>query len=153
MNIRVRRATSDDQAAIVALVRSERLNPNGLHWQRFVVADDAAGRLIGAVQLRQHGDGGYELGSLVVTRPMRGLGTATRLIEALLMGHDGPMHMITVADHAQRYARWGFTPIEPAAAPGSVRRNHLLGRLARVISWIKGLPPRHLVILERASTR
>jgi hypothetical protein len=35
----LRCATAADQAAIVRLVRSERLNPNALHWLNFIVAE------------------------------------------------------------------------------------------------------------------
>lgn len=72
MNIHIRRATSRDQDAIVALVRSERLNPTGLDWPHFVVAADDGGRLVGAVQLRWLADGARELGSLIVLPALRG---------------------------------------------------------------------------------
>lgn len=153
VNIDIRRAIPNDHDAIVALVRSERLNPTGLHWPRFVVAADDDGRVVGAVQLRQHTDGARELGSLVVTAALRGQGVAARMIDALLAGQPGTVHMITAATHAERYALWGFEAIEPRQAPRSVRRNHLLGGLARVLTWLRGLPPRRLVILERDTAR
>jgi hypothetical protein len=39
----IRRAIEADQTAIRALVRSERLNPNGLHWPNFWLAAGAEG--------------------------------------------------------------------------------------------------------------
>jgi amino-acid N-acetyltransferase len=56
----VRRATADDQAAITRLVHQARLNPRGLDWRRFVIAE-AADAPIGVAQVRRHRDGSREL--------------------------------------------------------------------------------------------
>ena len=144
----IRRATEWDQQAIRALVRSERLNPNGLYWQNFLVAV-TAGSIIGAVQMRKHTDGSRELGSLVVTREARGYGIASRLIDALLAQERQPVWMITAEANAGTYARWGFRQIEARAAPVKVRRNHLMGSLVCILSFFMRRPVRRLVILER----
>jgi N-acetylglutamate synthase-like GNAT family acetyltransferase len=146
--IGIRRATERDQQAIRALVHSERLNPTGLDWPNFLVAA-VDGRVIGAVQMRKHSDGSRELGSLVVTKAARGHGLASRLIDALLAEDQEPVWMITAEPHAGAYSRWGFRRIEPRAAPGKVRRNHLMGSLVRIISFVMRRPVRRLVILER----
>ena len=52
MPLYIRPALPIDQDAIVGLVRSERLNPNGINWPNFLVATEND-RLIDAVQLRQ----------------------------------------------------------------------------------------------------
>lgn len=149
-DLRVRPAASTDVAAIRALCAGERLNPRGLdRWQRFVVA--AIGdRLVGAVQMREHGDGALELGTLVVEASARGEGVASRLIDALLARHRPPVYMITADVYAGHYGRWGFRILEPSRAPRSVRRNWQLGRLGRVVSWLLRMPPKRLVILRRA---
>ena len=144
----IRAAVEEDQDAIRELVRGERLNPNGLDWPNFMVAANADG-LAGAAQLRKHADGARELGSLVVAAHLRGHRIAARLIDALLARERGAVHMITGATHAAHYRRWGFCRIEISQAPWSVRINYLMGRLARVISYLKGHPPRQLVILGR----
>jgi N-acetylglutamate synthase-like GNAT family acetyltransferase len=69
----IRRARAADQADITTLVREARLNPRGLHWSRFLVADDD-GRIVGVAQLRLHSDGARELASLVVKPEYRGQG-------------------------------------------------------------------------------
>jgi amino-acid N-acetyltransferase len=94
MPLYIRPALPVDQDAIVGLVRSERLNPNGLHWPNFLVATEND-RLIGAVQLRRHQDGARELGSLVVERTSRGRGLAARLIDTLTAANPGRILMIT----------------------------------------------------------
>ena len=146
--IGIRRATERDQQEIRALVHGERLNPTGLNWPNFMVAV-IGGRLIGAVQMRKHSDGSRELASLVVSKEHRGHGTASRLIDALLAENQGPVWMITAEPYAGAYSRWGFEQIETRAAPAKVRRNHLMGSLARIISFVMRRPVRRLVILER----
>ena len=146
--IGIRRATERDQQAIRALVRSERLNPTDLNWPNFVVAV-VGSRVIGAVQMRRHSDGSRELGSLVVSKEARGSGLASRMIDALLSSEHEPVWMITAEPYAGAYSRWGFEQIEARSAPVKVRRNHLMGSLVRVISFVMRRPMRRLVILER----
>ena len=146
--IAIRRATAWDQQAIRALVHSERLNPTGLNWPHFLVAE-IDGRIIGAVQMRKHSDGSRELGSLVVTKEARGHGIASRLIDAMLAEDNEPVWMIAAEPYARAYSRWGFEPIEARKAPAKVRRNHLMGSLARIVSFFKRRPMRRLVILQR----
>ena len=146
--IAIRRATERDQQAIRALVHGERLNPTGLNWPNFVVAV-IGGRIIGAVQMRKHSDGSRELGSLVVSKEARGHGIASRLIDALLAEDHDPVWMITAEPYGGAYSRWGFEQIGTRTAPAKVRRNHLMGSLARVISFVMRRPMRRLVILER----
>jgi N-acetylglutamate synthase-like GNAT family acetyltransferase len=148
----IRSATERDQQAIRALVHSERLNPTGINWPNFLVAV-TGGRIIGAVQMRKHSDGSRELGSLVVTKEARGRGIASRLIGVLLAEELEPVWMITAEPYAGAYSRWGFEQIEARAAPVKVRRNHLMGRLASIISLVMRRPIRRLVILQRRPPR
>jgi amino-acid N-acetyltransferase len=148
----IRKAQPADQTAILDLVRSERLNPTRLYAKNFHVAE-AEGRLIGAVQLRPHKDGARELGSLVVTQEWRGMRVAAALIEALLAGCDEPVHMITDGRFAPHYERWGFAPVPAGMLPRSIRFNYRMGRLARAMSWYRGLPPKRLVVLKRTAAK
>ena len=147
--VTVRRARLEEQQTLVRLVRAERLNPMALHWQNFVVAVQGE-KIIGLVQLRRHPDA-VELGSLAVLPEFRGQGVAAQLIDALLAHPRGRVHMITGAEHASHYARWGFERIETHLAPRSIRRNLFFGRLGRLLSFAKGLTPRRLVVLERSA--
>jgi hypothetical protein len=71
------------------------------------------------------------------------------MIDAMLADDHEPVWMITAEPYAGAYARWGFEPIETRMAPAKVRRNHLMGSLARIVSFFKRRPMRRLVILER----
>ena len=144
----IRPAFAHEQVCIRALVRAERMNPTGLDWPNFLVAVDQRG-VVGAVQMRKHPDGSRELGSLVVIRSARGQGIASRLIDALLADEDGPVFMITDGAHSAHYAQWGFRRIAPLRASPCIRRNYVIGRLAIILSILKGLPRRRLVVLER----
>jgi amino-acid N-acetyltransferase len=144
----LRAATVADQDAIVALVRSERLNPNGLHWPHFIVAA-LDGQVVGAVQMRHHADGSRELGSLVVAKDFRGRGIAGQLIGRLLMQHPGAAHLITPRVKARRYAYWGFRAIAPWRAPRSVCLNYCMGQLASALALLQGRAPRRLAVLAR----
>lgn len=146
----IRRARRADQEQIRALVLSERLAPDGLHWRNFVVAV-SEGCIVGTVQLRPLPGGLCELGSLAVAPAMRGRGLAARLIESLLAEADGPVQMITSARHAAHYARFGFQRIPRTQAPRPVCKRYLLGQvLGGLLSLLKGYPPRRLAILQRA---
>jgi len=146
--ILIRRATDGDEPDILALVRSERLNPFDLDWRRFTVATDGTG-IVGAVQLRRHADGSRELGSLVVRRGARGRGIASRLIDATLSVYRLHVFMITGARFAHHYERWGFRRVGAQKAPWPVLRNYWLGRLAAVQSFLAGRQPNTLALLER----
>lgn len=147
-SIVVRRATAADQDAIVAIVRSEPLNPMNLAWPNFLVAVDTFG-VAGAVQMRRHRDGSRELGSLVVAPRLRGRGVAARLIDELLAAERACVHMITDGAHAFHYLRWGFRRIDAGAAPAAIRRNYRIGRLMCLLPALRGRPVKRLALLER----
>jgi len=148
MKVTIRAASAHDEAAIASLVHGERMNPFDLDWRRFLVATDARG-VAGAVQMRSHFDGSRELGSLVVRPDLRRMGVASRLIDALMLFARGRVYMITGARFAAHYAHWGFAPVEPANAPAGILKNYVLGRLAGIVSRVKGRAPNPLAVLAR----
>jgi N-acetylglutamate synthase-like GNAT family acetyltransferase len=146
--VTVRHAAESDQSSIVALVRSERLNPNDLDWRRFVVASDGVA-LVGAVQLRPNSDGSHELSSLVVRPQMRARGVAGRMIELLIRGCSERLYAVTRPANVARFARWGFAPIDPHDAPSDVRQRRRLGLLlGGALALMRGRRPSALVVLR-----
>lgn len=101
-------ATAADQAAIRRLVREGGINPLGLHWSRFVVAQTADGAVIGCGQIKQHWDGSRELASIAVTADARGRGVASAVIGALLHNHSGPLWLMCRSELVGFYDRFGF---------------------------------------------
>jgi N-acetylglutamate synthase-like GNAT family acetyltransferase len=148
MAIRIRAAVASDAAAIRALVRSEPLNPFGLHWPNFVVAE-RSGRVVGAVQLRPVAPGVAELASLVVLPLERGRGLAARLIDAALARAPARVLVITAAARAVHYRRWAFGEAPPTATPGPVRLHLAIGQAAVLAGVLRGRTARRLVVLER----
>ena len=150
--VHIRKASEIDAADIIALVRSERLNPNDLHWSRFVVAV-AGGRIAGAVQLRCHRDGSIELGSLVVDPAFRGQGIAARMIDTLLASESDAVSMITGRRFADHYRPWGFVQVSPWHAPMRVLRNYLMGQsIGAVFALTRGRRVKRLAVLHRPAT-
>lgn len=152
LDYRIRTAVAEDEPAIHALVRAERLNPHHLHFQRFAVAV-SGDELIGASQIRHHRDGSRELGSLVVARPWRGRGVSARLMEFLLEDEANVIHVITRKRHAHHYERWGFEPIPPRLAPGPIGLNFRIGdTIGTVMALVQRRRVNRLMILRRPAS-
>jgi N-acetylglutamate synthase-like GNAT family acetyltransferase len=110
----IRSAREEDQPAIKALIREGGINPLGIHWPRFLVAEDGVENLIGCGQVKAHGDGSRELASLAVTRSWRGQGVAGQLIQTLQEEH-GPPLWLTCMDHlVPFYDQFNFRSIKTA---------------------------------------
>lgn len=145
----VRRASAHDHDAIVALVRSERLNPTGLDWGNFwiVLRGD---QVVGAVQVRPHPDGSREVGSFVVAPGHRGSRLGAQLLDRLVEAEGGALYAITAATLASYFEPWGFRRRRLLATPGPVATNFLLGQLfGPIASLLRGWRPRRMVILHR----
>jgi N-acetylglutamate synthase-like GNAT family acetyltransferase len=68
----LRSAQARDEMVIKGLIRETRLNPMGLKWPNFVVAEDEQGQFIGCGQIKTHKDGTRELASIAVVKAWRG---------------------------------------------------------------------------------
>lgn len=147
----IRRAVAEDEPAIQAMVRRERLNPYHLHFRNFAVAV-VGDELIGASQIRHHRDGSRELGSVVVAPAWRGRGISARIIGFLLEDEVKSVHAITRKRHAHLYQRWGFESIPPRLAPGPIRLNFRIGdTIGTVMALLQRRRVNRLIILRRPS--
>lgn len=146
----VRKARLQEDKAIRALVLSERMRPIDLKPENFLVAvkDD---EIIGTVQMRRHGDGTRELGSLVVAAAFRRQGIAVQLIGELLKDERQSVYAIAARTHWTLYARWGFERVTGRSVPKSIRLHYVLGSLGSVVSLFKRRSMRRLVILKRST--
>lgn len=149
--VTIRRAVADDEPAIHAMVRRERLNPHHLYFRNFAVAVSGH-EIVGASQIRHHRDGSRELGSVVVTPLWRGCGISARLIEFLLAGEGSVVHVITRKRHAHHYERWGFAPIPARLAPCPIRLNFRIGdTIGTIMALVQRRRVNRLTILRRSA--
>jgi N-acetylglutamate synthase-like GNAT family acetyltransferase len=148
MQVDVRAARQQDRTAIIGLVRQARLNPAGLDWPRFMVADDG-GRIVGVAQVRRHADGALELASLAVVPAARGHGIATALITSLLRDETAEVYTLIDRPYAGHFGRWRFREIDPAALPRSVARVHRVGRIVTALASVLARRRIRIVPLRR----
>ena len=104
----LRRATAGDAPAIRQIISAVNNNPLGLDWQRFVIATDGQGRLVGCGQVKPHRDGSLELASIAVQPEWRGRGIARAIIEQLLQGYSGRLYLTCRAELGPLYEKFGF---------------------------------------------
>ena len=132
--ISIREAVREDERAIRAMVRAERLNPLNLDWRNFLVAEDLKRRIVGIGAVKTHGDGSRELASVAVAPVWRGRGVAGAVIREILAresssaaGDGKPMLYLTCRDSmAVFYERFGFRKFGREEMPPYFRRLHRL---------------------------
>ena len=107
MPITIRKATQADQKAIQSIVRAAHINPTGLDWRRFFVADED-GRIVATGQVKPHWDGSRELASIATVQNRQKLGLAGRIINTLLEQEPGPIYLTCRAQLETFYPRFGF---------------------------------------------
>jgi N-acetylglutamate synthase-like GNAT family acetyltransferase len=118
----LRPAKEEDSGIIHALIKEGKINPAGLDWRRFLVAVTPNGDVIGCGQIKQHGNGSYELASLAVTQNWRGRGVANAIIHQLLSQHHGPLYLMCRSGLGEMYAKYGFRSLAEDEMPRYFRR-------------------------------
>jgi len=140
MMFNLRPATEDDSKTIRQLVHIGQINPTGLDWRRFTVAESPQGQVIGCGQIKSHRDDSDELASIVVHPDWRGQGVARRIIEHILATHSGDLYLMCRAKMGPMYEKFYFHPIEVDEMPRYFRRiMRMLGFLDRVRSDGEGV--------------
>lgn len=107
----LREARLEDGEAIRSLVYGAHLNPFGLDWRHFVVAEDEDGCVIGCGQIKSHGDGARELASLVVRDDWRGRGVGKAIVARLIHGAGPPLWLMCRSELVGYYRRFGFREV------------------------------------------
>ncbi len=109
--MQLRPASATDQPAIERIIRAAHINPMGLDWQRFVVAEQD-GEVIGTGQIKTHGDGSRELASIAVAPPYQRRRIASAIIGELLARETGPVYLFCRSPLESFYERFGFRRID-----------------------------------------
>lgn len=124
----LRPATPADSENIRQIIRQTRLNPMGLDWHRFVIAETQGGKFAGCGQIKPHRGGILELASIAVAKPYRGRGVARLLIQRLLADETSrPIYLTCRSELGEFYKRFGFCALALAEMPSYYR---WLSRLA-----------------------
>ncbi|MDD1713515.1 MAG: GNAT family N-acetyltransferase [Methanoregulaceae archaeon] len=131
----MRPAVETDALKIHALIRQVGINPTGLEWRRFVVAEAQDGTFIGCGQLKPHGDGSIELASLAVVESYRGQGVARAIVEHLLAKSSRPVYLMCRPELETFYTRFGFRVSGLDELPAYYRR---IRRLVRAMGFLIG---------------
>lgn len=106
-------------------MRAAQINPLGLDWRRFVVAEEG-GQVIGVGQVKPHGDGSLELASIAVIAERRGQGVGSQIVRALLKQSPGRLYLMCRDGLESFYARFGFRRVSGGEMTPYFRRMHRL---------------------------
>jgi N-acetylglutamate synthase-like GNAT family acetyltransferase len=137
----IRSAHAADEATIKALIRVEHLDPMNVHWQNFLVAEEA-GRIIGIGQIKPFRSG-RELGSLAVVADRRQIGVGGAIINALIARESGPLLLFCLAFREPYYAKFGFKRCGLRELRGELKLKYALGT---VFTRLVG---RRLIVMQR----
>lgn len=118
----LRPAAETDAGTIRRIIYQARINPMSLHWQRFILAVDEQGEVIGCGQVKPHRDGALELASIAVVPAWQGQGVASQIIQHLLAQHPGRLYLTCRSSLVPFYERFGFQVISLDQMPPYFRR-------------------------------
>ncbi len=108
----IRPAVIFEQSLLSSMIRTGRLNPFGLNWGRFLVAESDSGKILGCIQRKDHGGDVRELASLYVLPAWRGNGIASQLVRELMRRTSVPLWLTCRSRLTGFYARFGFAIVE-----------------------------------------
>jgi len=111
MTYSIRPATKDDQAAIKSLIKIVGINPLGIKWPRFLVANHLEEGLIGCGQVKVHRDGSRELASIAVHKAWRKQGVARAIISALHEEYPRPLWLTCESGLRSFYEAIGYLEV------------------------------------------
>jgi len=136
VNITLRPATAKDAAAIRSLIHTVGINPMSLNWQRFIIAINDGGEMLGCGQIKPHGDGTHEMASIAVWPRFQGQRVGRAIIQHLLASAQPPLYLTCRAALRPYYERFDFQSLDSAQMPPYFRR------LWRIAQWMSKLIPR-----------
>jgi N-acetylglutamate synthase-like GNAT family acetyltransferase len=148
--VRIRPAAETDQAEITRIVRSSNINPFGLAWPRFLVAEEQ-GRIVAVGQVKQHGDGSRELASIATSPEYRHKGVATAVVNALLARESGVLFLTCRHLMEPFYNRFGFRSAGREEISPYFRRISWIANPPRFLRRLYGEGDTRILIMKRAA--
>jgi len=141
----LRSATIADAATIRQIISLVQINPMSLNWQRFILAIDRDGKVIGCGQVKPHSDGSRELASIAVLPEWRSKGIARAIIEHLLEQYPGRLYLTCRSRLGPLYQKFGFQALQFEEMPPYYKR------LSRLVALFNKLfhQPDHLLVMRR----
>jgi N-acetylglutamate synthase-like GNAT family acetyltransferase len=141
----LRSATIADAATIRQIISLVQINPMSLNWQRFILAIDRDGKVIGCGQVKPHSDGSRELASIAVLPEWRSKGIALAIIEHLLEQYPGRLYLTCRSRLGPLYQKFGFQALQSEEMPPYFKR------LSRLVALFNKLfhQPDHLLVMRR----
>jgi len=141
----LRAATANDAARIRQIITLVQINPMSLNWQRFTLATNQEGRIIGCGQVKPHADGSLELASIAVLPDWRGKGVARRIIEYLLEQYPSTLYLTCRSQLEPLYHKFGFETLEFNDMPPYFQR------LSRIVTLFNKIIRQrdHLLVMRR----
>jgi N-acetylglutamate synthase-like GNAT family acetyltransferase len=112
------------------LIHTVGINPMSLNWQRFIIAMNDAGEMLGCGQIKPHGDGTYEMASIAVWPQFQGQGVGKAIIQRLLASAQPPLYLTCRGALRPYYERFGFQALNETQMPRYFRRLWRIARLA-----------------------
>jgi N-acetylglutamate synthase-like GNAT family acetyltransferase len=143
----VRHARAGDAAAIKSLIHAVEINPMGLDWRRFILAESSGGTLMGCGQVKPHGRHVSELASIAVWPDFRGQGVARAVIEHLISQNPGVLYLMCLSTMQALYEKFDFHEIPRAQMPRYFRR--ITGLFAAIA--VLGRQGAQLIVMRRDS--
>jgi len=144
MPLTLRDATVKDQPTIRRIVRAANINPTGLDWPRFIVAEDS-GAIVGVGQVKPHRDGTRELASIAVIPDRQGQGVGTAIIDELLRREHGTVHLTCRSGLQGYYERFGFKRLDTRDFPPYFAR-----RMPMINTFLRPFGIR-IIVMQRPS--
>jgi N-acetylglutamate synthase-like GNAT family acetyltransferase len=146
-DLSLRPALEADFPSIKGLIHESGINPTGLDWRRFIVAEMPGGEFAGCGQLKPHSDGSLEMASIAVVAGYRQQGYARLIIQKLLDTSPRPLYLTCRSQLGPFYEKFGFRGIEGDQLPKYFRR---ISRIAGVVSALHIIRDKLLVmVLDR----
>jgi N-acetylglutamate synthase-like GNAT family acetyltransferase len=151
LQITLRDATAADDATIKNIIREATLNPFGLKWERFVIAEEDS-RVVGIGQIKPH-EGCRELASIAVIPSHQKLGIGAMIVQELIAREERAgntvLYLMCLAHNEPFYTRFGFRRIELPEIPRYFSRIVRLASMARRILFFADGSKMSPVIMKR----